>query len=64
MLFCKDNSVVGENKEGVKGDTVPVTYHRLKTLVSLHILQRQKFKESLTVRISTQATSVKKRRRL
>ena len=64
MLFCKDNSVVGENKEGVKGDTVPVTYHRPKTLVSLHISQREKFKESLTVRISTQATSVKKRRRL
>ena len=64
MLFCKDNSVVGENKEGVKGDTVPVTYHRSKTLVSLHISQREKFKESLTVRISTQATSVKKRRRL
>ena len=34
MLFCKDNSAVGENQEGAKGDTVPVTYHRPKTLIS------------------------------
>ena len=34
MLFYKDNSAVGENQEGAKGDTVPVTYHRPKTLIS------------------------------
>ena len=44
MLFCKDNSVVGENQEGAKGDTVPVTYHRPKTLISLPISQREKIK--------------------
>ena len=38
ILICKDTSVVGENQEGAKGDTVPVTYHRLKTLISLHYI--------------------------